>query len=608
MSNRMNQEPKQPTLHNRHGGPSRFQPTEKAKDAKGTLFKIIKMFEPFRSTIILATILSLITSLLSSLIPYFVGRAFNVLVEGNSDLLISFLMIILGFYLSNWLINTTNSLMLLKVSQKLINIFRLQFFDKMQKLPLIFYDNHAHGDTMSRITNDADNISSTITTAITQLLSSILTIVVNIVIMLSLNVTLTFTVFLAMPLVTLLTRLIASRSKQHFSDQQKTLGILNGVIEENILGLKIVKAFGKQKEVLNEFTITSEQLYGSSVKAQVWAGYMMPLMNVINNLIFALVALTGGYLAVTQIITIGTVVSFMSYSKQFSFPLNHIAGMFNTIQQALASAERIFETLDEIEETPDMPDAKTIDNPLGNIVFENVSFCYIKYRPVLKNVSFNVSAGETIAIVGETGSGKTTIINLLNRFYDVDSGSIYLDGINIKDIKRADLRQYFSVVLQETSLFSGSIMDNIRYARFDSSDKEVKKAAQIAHAHQFISRLPNGYDTKVSGVNDILSEGQKQLLAISRAVLCQSPILILDEATSSVDTKTEKDIQKALISLMKNHTSFLIAHRLSTIKDADRILVVKDGTISESGSHDQLMKKKGYYYKMVVAQMGRNKK
>ena len=599
---------KMPTFRARHGGPDRFKPQEKAKDASGTLRRLLSLYQEFKGPLIISALLILIASLVSVVIPYFVGKTFDTFnVNTNfveKDLLLTILSILFLLYGSNWLISTISSYLLLTTSQKLIHFFRRQFFDKIQRLPLLFYDTHSHGDLMSRITNDADNISSTITTATTNLLSSLLTVSVSLVIMFSLNFYLTITVLIAMPLVALLTKIIAGYSKKYFLAQQIALGNLNGVIEENIVGLKIVKAFGKQKSVLDTFINTNNDLYNNSLKAQMWAGYMMPLMNVINNLIFASVALVGGYLAVKQQVLVGTVISFMTYSKQFSHPLNNIAGMFNTIQQALAGAERIFEILDEVEETADNDKAITLKNPQGNIRFEHVSFAYQEDHPVLKDVSFEVKAGETIALVGETGSGKTTIVNLLNRFYDVNSGNIYLDDIDIRDIKRVALRGCFSVVLQETSLFSGTIMDNIRYARNNASNSQVKKAAKIAHADSFITRLPLGYNTLVSGASDTLSQGQKQLLAIARAVLCESPILILDEATSSVDTKTEKEIQKALLSLIKNHTSFLIAHRLSTIKDADRILVVKDGFIAENGNHQQLMEKRGYYYKMVNAQMG----
>lgn len=405
----------------------------------------------------------------------------------------------------------------------------------------------------------------------------------------------------------LLTRAIARNSRSHFSAQQRSLGSLNGVIEENILGLKMVKAFGKQQDILKQFSTINEKLYESSTKAQIWSGYMMPIMNVINNLIFAIVAIVGGILSVGYGVSVGTVVSFLSYSKQFSMPLNSIAGMFNTIQSALAGAERVFEILDSEEEFADFENAIEIIEPKGKVVFDNVCFSYDKSRTILKDVSFKVEAGETVALVGETGAGKTTIVNLLTRFYDALSGQIVIDNEPITNIKRNNLRKCFSVVLQDTCFFTGTIMDNIRYSQINATDEQVIAAAKIARAHDFIDKLPKGYNTRVSGSTDNLSQGQRQLVAIARAVLCDSPILILDEATSSVDTKTEKDIQRALVSLMKNRTSFLIAHRLSTIRDADKIMVIGDGKILESGNHEALMDLKGQYYNMVISQMGKLK-
>jgi ATP-binding cassette subfamily B multidrug efflux pump len=449
-----------------------------------------------------------------------------------------------------------------------------------------------------------DNISSTIAQTTTQLISSILTLVGSFIIMIRLNLFLTLVVLLCIPLVTLLTRVIAKRSRAYFLAQSKNLGALNGVIEENILGLKMVKAFGKQQDILEQFKGINEKLNESSTKAQTWAGYMMPLLTVINNFIFTMTAIVGGVLSVGYHLPVGTVVSFLSYSKQFSHPLNAIAGMFNTIQSALAGAERVFEILDSEEEAADSKNAIDVDKPKGEVTFDNVNFSYNKTIPVLKNVSFNVKPGEVIALVGETGAGKTTIVNLLMRFYDVDSGKIMIDNEPIVNIKRNSLRKCFSVVLQDTSLFTGTIMDNIRYSQKQATDEQVIEAAKIARAHDFIDKLPNGYHTMVSGATDNLSQGQRQLIAIARAVLCDSPILILDEATSSVDTKTEKEIQRALVNLMKNRTSFLIAHRLSTIRDADRIIVISDGRIIESGNHESLMKQKGQYYKMVISQMG----
>ena len=604
------QQPKMPTMGHRPGsGRGRFAPTEKPKNAKGTLIRIVKAYMRWAKIILVAIFLTAISSLISVAIPYYVGKTFNTFnitdrtVDSSS--LVSLLIIILSLYLANWLLNLINGVIMLKTSQKLVSTLRTEFFGKMQKLPLEFYDTQSHGDIMSRITNDVDNISSTIAQTTTQLTSSIITLVGSLIVMISLNLPLTFTVLLCVPLVALLTKTIASKSRAYFLTQQRSLGELNGVIEENILGLKMVKAFDKQEDVVQQFKEINERLCESSNKAQVWSGYMMPLMNVINNFAFAVVAILGGILSVNYGLKVGTVVSFLTYSKQFTQPLNSIAGMFNTIQSALAGAERVFEILDYEEEAKDNIDAIEIQHPMGEVSFHNVCFSYDKTKPVLKNVSFHVNPGEVVALVGETGAGKTTIVNLLTRLYDSGSGEIMIDNIPITHIKRDSLRKCFSVVLQDTSLFSGTIMDNIRYSQDDATEEEVVKAAKIAHAHDFISKLPKGYATNVSAATDNLSHGQRQLISIARAVLCDSPILILDEATSSVDTKTEKEIQKALVSLMQNRTSFLIAHRLSTIRDADHIMVIGDGQILESGNHQSLMNEKGRYYEMVISQMGK---
>ncbi|MBE6088020.1 MAG: ABC transporter ATP-binding protein [Clostridium beijerinckii] len=604
-------EVKVPSISGRRvgGGGNRFAPTQKAKNARGTLVRIIKIYMRFAKTIFLAMIFTVFSSAISVGIPYFVGKTFDTFRIAtrtvDKSTLILFLTIIAALYGVNCLISWINGVIMLKVSQKLVFVIRAEFFEKMQRLPLKFYDTRSHGDTMSRITNDVDNISSTIAQTTTQLISSILTLVGSFMVMIVLNVPLTLVVLLCIPLVILLTRVIATHSRKYFLAQQRNLGSLNGVIEENILGLKMVKAFNKQDDVLKQFAEINENLYESSNKAQIWSGYMMPLMNVINNFIFAVVAIVGGMLSVVYGVAVGTVVSFLSYSKQFSQPLNSVAGMFNTIQSALAGAERVFEILDNEEESEDLKDAVEIKQPNGDVTFENVYFSYDKSIPILKNVSFKVKAGETVALVGETGAGKTTIVNLLTRFYDADSGNIFIDDEPITNIKRNSLRKCFSVVLQDTCLFTGTIMDNIRYSKKDATDEQVVNAAKIAHAHEFIDKLPKGYQTMVSGATDNLSQGQRQLMSIARAVLCDSPILILDEATSSVDTKTEKDIQHALLRLMKNRTSFLIAHRLSTIRDADRIMVIGGGKILESGNHKSLMNEKGEYYKMVISQMGK---
>lgn len=591
------------------GGMARFAPGEKPRNARGTVGRVIRIYLRWGKSLLMAVLLTAALSGISVALPYYTGKCFNTFSVDtgtvNTELLMTLLLAVLALYVLRWVINTLNGVITLRVSQKLVYVLRAEFFEKMQRLPLGFFDTTQNGDIMSRLTNDVDNISTTIAQATTQIISAALTILGSLVVMLTLNLYLTAIVLLCVPLVALLTKLIAGRSRAYFSARQRRLGEMNGIIEEDITGLKMVKAFGRQGDVVREFSAVNERLCESSRKAQIWSGFMMPLMNVINNLIFALAAIVGGLMSVRSGLAIGTIISFLNYSKQFSHPLNAIAGMFNTIQSALAGAERVFEIMDKAEEPADAPNAVALTELRGAVAFENVCFSYDGERQILDNVSFEVRAGETVALVGETGAGKTTIVNLLTRFYDADSGRISIDGTDIRDIRRGSLRRCFSVVLQDTCLFTGTIKDNIRYSKTDASDEEIVAAAKLARAHDFIEKLPQGYDTEISGSTDNLSQGQRQLLAIARAVLRDCPILILDEATSSVDTKTEKDIQRALLALMKNHTSFLIAHRLSTIRDADRIMVVGDGRIIESGDHKSLMDAKGAYYKMVMSQMGK---
>lgn len=599
-----------PTLGKGPGGGARdrFKPREKPKDAGKTLLRIGKLYLHFGKGIALSALFTLVGGIASVFVPYLVGLAFNTFDLKTSTVaegLIYILLIIAAVHICNFVLSLLSSFIMLKVSQQLVYTLRKDFYGKMQRLPLAFYDSNPHGDTMSRLTNDVDNISSTIAGTTVSLVSSIFTLVGSLIIMLTLNLTLTLTVLVSVPLVALLTKLVAGRSRRYFSMQQRSLGKLGGLVEESITGLKMVKAFNRREFVLEDFSKTNEELFESSKQAQIWSGFMMPLMNVISNLSLALVSLMGGYLCISGFVPMGTVVSFLSYSKQFAAPLNTIAGMFNTIQSALAGAERVFQILDLQEEPGDGADSVSPGEIKGQVEFCGVDFSYDGKTPVLKDVSFTVESGMTAAIVGETGGGKTTIVNLLTRYYDPLRGQIFIDGVDLTKIKRRRLREYFSVVLQDTSLFTGTVMDNIRYSRPEASDLEVIDAAKLAHAHEFILRLPMGYKTTVSGVSDSLSQGQRQLLAIARAVLCGAPILILDEATSSVDTKTEKEIQKGLTGLMQNRTSFLIAHRLSTIRDADRIFVVDGGTIAEQGSHDELMEKKGRYFEMVMSQLGK---
>ncbi|MGC7871893.1 ABC transporter ATP-binding protein [Desulfosporosinus sp. SYSU MS00001] len=590
------------------GGPRRFAPTAKPKNTKATLQRLLGIFMLWRRSFFLSIALTVTSATVALFTPLFLGKAINTFHPQTNtvdkSLLADYILILVTCYLAGWFLDTANGILMAKVTQKLVKHIRTEFFAKLQNIPLDFYDTRSHGDTMSRITNDVDNISSTISQTTTQLIASVFTIAGSFIMMLVLSPILTLVAMISIPLFFLLTKTITKRSRGYFLGQQQKLGALNGVIEESINGLKMVKAFNRQQNVLTDFGNTNQELCDYSTKAQIWAGFMMPFMNVINNLSFAIIACTGGILSVKGVITVGVVVSFLTYSKQFGQPLNNIAGMFNNIQSALAGAERVFEIMDEKEEVPDRSDIKELTDPQGAVEFRNVTFFYNPGKPVLTNINFKVSPGEVVALVGETGAGKTTIVNLLTRFYELDQGKILIDNRDITEIARKNLRSCFSVVLQDTCLFTGTIYDNIRYSRPSASDEEVKEAAKLAHADEFITRLPKGYDTIVTGSTDNLSQGQRQLLAIARAILCDAPILILDEATSSVDTKTEKEIQHALLTLMKNRTSFLIAHRLSTIRDADKIMVIGSGKILESGTHDELMKHKGAYYEMVISQMG----
>lgn len=590
------------------GGANRFVPSEKPKEYKKTLTRLLRLFQKYRKALFAATVLTLMASAFSLVVPLLIGKAINAydLETGLVDVPLLYRMIglLLVCYVLVWILQTVNGVLMAKVTQRLVKDLRKNFFEKLQRIPLIFYDRRPHGDTMSRMTNDVDNISGSIAQTTTELIASLFTLGGSLVMMLSLNVYLTLLALIAVPLFVLLTRIISKKSRVYFMERQKALGNLSGIVEESITGLKMVKAFNRKAQTLEEFRRTNEALEKSATKALIWAGFLMPFMGVISNLSFGLIAFAGGIMSVQGSISVGIVVSFLTYSKQFGRPLNNIAGMFTNIQQALVGAERVFEILDEAEEENDPKDAVMLENPRGDIVFEEVYFSYTPQKPVLQGISFQVKPGETIALVGETGAGKTTVVNLMTRFYDLDQGCITFDGVDLRKIRRRSLMENFSVVLQDTFLFTGTIRENIRYAKPSATDEEISLAARLAHAEDFILKLPKGYDTEVSGSTDSLSQGQRQLLAIARAVLSDAPVLILDEATSSVDTKTEKEIQKAMVKLLRDRTSVIIAHRLSTIRSADRIYVIGDGRILEEGSHGELMEQKGRYYEMVVSQIG----
>jgi ATP-binding cassette subfamily B multidrug efflux pump len=581
--------------------------------------RIWAYFRGERHRIGLVCALILIDSSLAMAGPYLIGRAVDAIAAmaaspsspiasalGTLQLPLRALTLaasaLLVAYLSSALLQTIEGWIMAAVSQRMVRNVREGLFDKMQRLPLAFYDARPHGDIMSRLTNDVDAVSVTVSQSIVQLLSGAAVVAGTVTIMLCLSPVMALVSILPAPLVFLLTSTITRRTRVLFKKQQDALGSLNGHIEETASGMQTVKAFGRELEARKRFAVINEELRRHGTRAQIWSGFLMPMMNVINNIGFAFVAVAGGYLAVRGLLSVGLIASFVSYSRQFVRPLNDIANSFNTLMSAVAGAERVFEVLDEREEPADAPGARVLDAPRGEVEFRDVSFGYRPDVPVLQGINFRAAPGSVTAIVGRTGAGKTTIVNLLSRFYEVTSGSILIDGRDIREYTRESLRRVFGVVLQEVWLFAGSVRDNILYGRPDASDDDVRRAAAIAGADHAIQRLPLGYETVLveSGAN--LSQGQRQLIGIARAVLAAPRLLVLDEATSSVDARTELRIQQGMIGLMKGRTSFIIAHRLSTIRDADTALVVDAGRIVERGSPKELLAREGYFRKLYETQ------
>lgn len=584
---------------------SRFAPVDKAKDVQGTLKRLWGYFREYRYQLLGLAGLVLGGSAVGLLAPYLIGRAVDtipVLQDGPKPLAIVTVGL-LAAYVVEAAARFLETYLMAGVAQHIVLQLRNQLFAKLQELPLAYFDRHPHGEIMSRAVNDLDNVSTTVASSLTHLMSSVLVIGGSLVMMLMLSPALTAASLITVPLVYFVGKVITAKTRQLYRTQQAALGRLNGYIEEMVSGVLAVKAFNQEDRVIDSFAVINADLREVGVKAEIWAGFLMPLMNVISNLGFTAVAAVGGVLALRGTVTVGIIASFLGYSRQFVRPLNEVASIFNTLQSAVASAERVFEIMDEAEEPEDAPGSVAMCGCKGEITFEGVSFAYREGDDVLCDVSFHVPAGTSLAIVGATGSGKTTIVNLLTRYYDVRKGRILIDGIDVRDYTRASLRSNLGVVLQDTYLFAGTVEHNIRYGRLDASFEEVVRAAQLAKADGFIRRLPQGYQTELAESGSSLSQGQRQLIAIARAVLADPAILILDEATSSVDTRTEALIQEALAELMRGRTSIIVAHRLSTIRNADQILVLDHGRVVEIGSHQELLAKRGLYYRLYTSQM-----
>ncbi|RIX50229.1 ABC transporter ATP-binding protein [Paenibacillus nanensis] len=575
----------------------------RSKDAKGTLRRIWGYLKLQRHALIAVVACTALTSLFALLGPYFIGKIIDdYIVPRQYDGILRMGLILLCIYalgaIFTWIQQYTAS----SLSQNTVRDMRQDLFQQYQRLPVPFFDQRTHGELMSRATNDITNVSNTLNQTVVQLISSLLMLAGSVAMMLSLSLWMTLVTLLTVPLIAYITKRITKYTKTFFSEQQKCLGEVNGFVQENISGLKVVKVFGRESGSVERFREINERLRSVSIKAQSLSGSMGPIMNAMRNLSFVIIAVFGGIFAYHDLITIGIIVSFLNYSNQFSQPINQLANQYNLLQSAIAGAERVFEVMNQEPETRGTDERGTGYHVKGDVVFEKVTFGYKPEVEVLKNVSLHASPGQMIALVGPTGAGKTTVINLLTRFYDIQDGRILIDGSDIRHIDKHSLRQQIGLVLQDAYVFSGTIRENIRYGRLDASDEEVEEAARLANADTFIRKLPDGYDTVLNAEGGNLSQGQRQLLTIARAVLADPAILILDEATSSVDTRTELHIQEAMKTLMKGRTSFVIAHRLSTIREADTILVMNNGEIIEQGSHEELLKRKGFYADLYLNQ------
>jgi len=587
----------------RRGGAGNPGRIEKAKDVRKTTIRLANYLLAYKLMLFVVFLLVIGYTLTGLASPYLLGRAIDDFIASKDFQGLSWTaaFMVLAYLLTNGLQIAANWIMAI-VTQKALKKLRTDLFAQLQQLSLSFYDRNPAGELMSRLTNDIDAINQAVSMNITSLMASILSLAGILIAMFALDFWLALTSLVVVPFTLWFTTFIAKYSRRGFRQLQAQLGVLNGSIEETISSQRVIKAFDRNESAYTTFQKANQAVYKSGKYAHTYAFLLMPFTNQIGNLFVITLAGLGGWLAINGLVTVGLIATFISYGRQFIQPVRQLSELYNSIQSALAGAERVFEIIDTRPELNDSPTAIAIKKIKGDVKFEGVDFSYQSGVPVIKHMSLQAKAGQTIALVGPTGAGKTTIINLLSRFYDIQSGGIYIDGVDIRSIRKEDLRRSLGIVLQDTFLFSDTVMENIRYGRLDASDEECIEAAGIAEADHFIRQLPHAYQTILSERGSNLSQGQRQLLAISRAVLADPGILILDEATSSVDTRTEARIQKALLKLMKGRTSFVIAHRLSTIRDADNVLVIRQGEIIEQGSHQQLLDQKGFYYNLYMSQ------
>jgi ATP-binding cassette subfamily B multidrug efflux pump len=583
------------------GGPH-GRTIERPKDVRGALRRLMHYLRPHRGSLVVIALVAALGTALALAAPYLLGRAVDQLVKANLRALLLPVLLMAAAYVLSAAAQLIQGILMVRVSQRAMRTLRSDLFNHMQTLSLRFFDARAQGELMSRLTNDMDAISQVLTNNAAQLFTGILTLAGILIIIFVLSPWLALGSMIAFPLMIGLVGTVGRKTRNVFRKYQARLGALNAVLEETYSGQRIVLAFGQEESVLTRFDRANEEVRSTGVRAMTLALVVMPMMGILSNLNVAILCGLGGWLAIRGIVSIGTIAAFISYSRRFAEPLRQLGNLYNQVQRALAGAERIFEILDTIPDQSDVPHAQELSRVSGEVNLEHVTFSYVPGVPVLKDISVHARSGERIALVGHTGAGKTTLVNLLSRFYDIDEGRILLDGVDIRTVSRDSLRRQLGVVLQQSFLFSESVLENIRYGRLTATDEEVIAAARLAHADGFIRRLPQGYNTVLSERGASLSEGQRQLLSIARAVLADPAILILDEATSSVDTRTELSIQQALNELMRGRTSFVIAHRLSTISGADQVIVIEKGLLTEQGTHEELLAREGVYHRLYNSQ------